>query len=162
AGGPWPFTSPGWCWVAWVWVALAVGVPVVFLASSSALGRVEPSWEDAARLAGAGRAQAWRQLGWPVVRPDVARALGFVFAGALLEPGGPLVLGLRRTLGAQIAASALAVPGAGQLTRAAVLALAGAGLAAAGRVLIRWWGGSPTGGIGSGNGRDPSARGAAA
>jgi ABC-type Fe3+ transport system permease subunit len=139
AGG-WDGLS-AWTWGAWFWAALAGTMPLVMLTAATALEGVEPGWEDAARLAGASRARAWRQLVWPVIRPDVARALGAVFTLTLLEPGAPLVLGLRRTLGFQIVASALDAPSPGQLTRAAVLALAGAALAAAVRALLGWWGG---------------------
>ena len=138
--GPWAG------YLGWFWVALAAGAPLVGLASASSMARVEPLWEDAARLAGAGRTKVWRQFVWPVVRPDVARALALVFTLTLIEPGAPLVLGLRRTLGFQIAEAALD-PEAGQFTRAAVLALAGVILAGLGRVLIGWWGGSKTPGL---------------
>jgi ABC-type Fe3+ transport system permease subunit len=85
--------GPWFGFAAWFWVALAFGAPVVALATASALDRVSPSCEDAARLAGAGRRRAWWQLVWPAVRPDVARALGLVFSLTLLEPGAPMVLG---------------------------------------------------------------------
>ena len=129
-------------WLAWFWATLAWSAPLVGLSAASALGRVETAWVDAARLAGAGPRRAWRQLVWPAVRPDVARALGAVFTLALLEPGAPLVLGLRRTLGHQIAQAALSAADPGQLSRAAVLALGGMALAAAGRLLIDGWGGA--------------------
>jgi iron(III) transport system permease protein len=85
----------------------------------------------------------WRRFTWPLVRPGVARALGLVFAVTLFDPGTPLVLGLRRTLGYQAVASALD-GGPGQGARAAVLALMATALAGVGRVLIGWWGGPPT------------------
>ena len=137
--GPEPWPGVGW-W-AWFWVGLVAGAPAVALATASGLGRVDPSWEDAARLEGATGGRVWRQLVWPVVRPGVARALGLVFALTLLEPGAPLVLNLRRTLAFQIVEAATD-PGPGRLTRAAVLALVGTVLAAVGRVLIGWWGGA--------------------
>lgn len=127
-------------WFCWAWAALASGVPLVALASASALARVGPGWVDAARLAGASRFRVWRRLVWPVVRPDAARAAATVFTLTLLEPGAPLLLGLRRTLAFQVVESVLAPD---PLPRAAVLALSALGLAAAGRVLIRWWGGPP-------------------
>jgi len=128
-------------WVAWFWVALAAGAPVVGLATASALARVGPAQADAARLAGAGRRQVWRRVVWPAVRPDVGRALGIVFTLTLFDPGAPLLLGLRRTLGFQVVESVY-VGGEGRLSRAAVLALAAALLAALARVLIGWWGGA--------------------
>ncbi len=73
-------------WMAWVWVGLAGGVPLVAMASATILARVEPGWGDAARLAGVGPLRVWRKFAWRVVRPDVARAAGTVFALTLVEP----------------------------------------------------------------------------
>jgi len=145
APGNWPVPWVGYG--LWFWVAFTAGAPLVGAAAASALARVDPHWEDAARLAGAGRGRAWRQLVWPVVRPEVARALALVFTLTLVEPGAPLVLGLRRTLGFQIAEAALD-PGAGQFTRAAVLALGAVFLSVLGRGLIGRLGGPPTAALG--------------
>jgi len=41
-------------------------------------------------------------VSWPLIRPPAARAAAWVFALGLLEPGAPLILGLRRTLAFQI------------------------------------------------------------
>jgi iron(III) transport system permease protein len=114
-------------------------VPLVALAADSALERFDPGWEDAARLVGASRRQIWRRLVWPVVRPAAARAAGIVFSLTLIEPGAPLVLGLRRSLAFQIVD---AVQGLGPAPRAVVLCLAAAVLSAAVRGLIRLWAGS--------------------
>ncbi|MBV8606620.1 MAG: ABC transporter permease subunit [Singulisphaera sp.] len=134
----------GWGWVGWAWVGLAGGVPLVALASATALARVEPAWEDAARLAGASRLWTWWRLTWPIVRPSAAGAAGVVFTLTLAEPGAPLILGLRRTLGFQIVEAAL---GPDPAPRAAVLALAAVVLATAARVLLRRWGGRPAAGL---------------
>jgi ABC-type Fe3+ transport system permease subunit len=139
-GGGWPGPGRLAGWIGWVWVGLVSGVPLVALATASALARVDPSWEDAARLAGAEPRRIWRQLVWPIVRPGAARAAGMVFSLTLIEPGAPLVLGLRRTLAFQIVEAALGPEGA---PRAVVLALAAAAAAIVGRVLVRWWGGNP-------------------
>lgn len=133
-------------WLAWFWVTLVPLAPIVALAAAWGLERVEPAWEDAARLEGAGRGRIWRRLVWPVARPGVARALAIVFTLALIEPGGPLVLGLRRTLGFQIVEAATD-PAVGRLTHASVLALGATLLALAARALIGWWGGSETPGL---------------
>lgn len=129
-------------WLAWFWSTAAWATPLVGLAAAHSLRRVEPSWSDAALLAGASPRQTWRQFVWPTARPEVARAMGLVFTLTLLEPGAPLVLGLRRTLGHQIVQAALASDAPGQLTRAAVLALGGTLLAAFARSVIQWWGGA--------------------
>ena len=47
-----------------------------------------------------------KDLIWPIVRPAAARAAGLVFLLALVEPGVPLILGLRRTLAFQIVSAA--------------------------------------------------------
>jgi ABC-type Fe3+ transport system permease subunit len=129
----------GWVpWLAWAWVGLAGGVPLVAMRTATILARVEPAWADAARLVGVSPRRVWRKFVWRVVRPDVARAAGTVFALTLVEPGAPLVLGLRRTLAFQIVEAAARPDPA---PRAAVLALMALGLAAVGRVLVGWWGG---------------------
>lgn len=138
SGGP----GIGAGWLGWIWAELAGGVAVVASATAGAVARTEPGWADAARLVGASRLRIWRQLIWPVVRSDVARAAAAVFAWTLVEPGAPLVLGLRRTLAFQLIEAAL---GPDPLPRAAVLATAAVGLAAIGRGLLRWWGGTGDG-----------------
>jgi len=119
-GWPWPFSPSGvgfhgaslesWrglsLWVVWVWTSLPGGVALVVIATVSAVERLETSWEDAARLAGAGPFRAWRDVQWPLVRPSVARVTALVFSLALVEPGAPLILGLRRTIAYQIVDSA--------------------------------------------------------
>jgi iron(III) transport system permease protein len=91
---------PLWC--LWIWTTLPWGVALVALATTSAVERLEPSWDDAARLSGAGALRAWHTLSWPLVRPSSCRAAALVFVFALAEPGAVVVLGLRRTLAFQI------------------------------------------------------------
>lgn len=133
--GGWSSLVP---WGLWFWASLTGAAPLVAVAVANAVGRVDPVWEDSARLAGASERRIWGRLVWPVVRSDVAKALGLVFTLSLVEPGGPLVLGLRRTLGFQLAEAAL---DRGPLTRAATLAVCCVVMACAGRLLLSWWGG---------------------
>ena len=133
-------------WVAWFWVAVSCSVPLVVLAAASGLRRFDPSAEDAARLEGASRGRVWRQFLWPTARPGVAHALATIFTLTLIEPGAPLVLGLRRTLGFQIVEAATDL-GIGQLNRASVLALGATLIAVLARILLRWWGGIETRGV---------------
>jgi ABC-type Fe3+ transport system permease subunit len=112
---PWPFLTmderaggaslESWrglaLWIEWLWTTLPWGVALVMVVTAAAVERLEPSWEDAARLTGAGRFRAWRALSWPLVRPSSARAAALVFLFAVAEPGTPQVLGLRRTLAFQ-------------------------------------------------------------
>ncbi len=117
---PWPFASAGatdrgvslesWTglglWLVWLWSSLPAATALVAAATTSAVERLEPSWEDAARLAGAGPIRSWRTVSWPLIRPSAARAAALVFALGLVEPGAPLILGLRRTLAFQIVEAA--------------------------------------------------------
>jgi ABC-type Fe3+ transport system permease subunit len=125
-------------WSLWIWSSLPGAVALITLATARALERFEPSWLDAARLAGAGRMHTWGRLTWPLIRPAAARAAGIVFPLALLEPGVPLILGLRRTLGFQIVETATRSE---PFPRLAVWTAMAAGIAFAGRLLLRWWGG---------------------
>jgi iron(III) transport system permease protein len=125
-------------WLALVWVGLAWGGPIVALATSSAIRKIEPVWIDSARATGATRGQTWREIVWPILKPEAARASAAVFTLALIEPAGPLILGLNRTLASQILQSAIRLD---QPTRPAALALLAIVLAAIGRTLIGWWGG---------------------
>jgi ABC-type Fe3+ transport system permease subunit len=126
-------------WLVWVWTALPAGVALVSLVAARSVERLEPSWDDAARLAGVRRLRSWRRLLWPLVRPAAARAAAVVFVFSLVEPGAPLVLGLRRTLAFQlIEASRRAEP----FPRLAVWAVMTGLIALAGSVVIRRWGGT--------------------
>jgi iron(III) transport system permease protein len=124
-------------WLVWIWTTLPAGVALVTLATLAAVEALDPSGEDAARLAGAGTLRAWRTLSWPLVRPRSALAGAVVFLFALVEPGAPLVLGLRRTLAFQIVDSATR-PEA--FPAAAVWALMSALLGLLGWLLWRWGG----------------------
>ena len=125
-------------WLALVWIGLSSGVPLVALTTASALRGVESSWSEAARVIGAPRRRIWLEIVWPILRPRVARGVAMVFTLTLVEPVGPLVLGLRRTLAVQILAAAIRFD---QPTRAAALALLAIAIACVGRVAIGWWGG---------------------
>jgi iron(III) transport system permease protein len=117
---PWPFSSAGptvrgvslesWTglglWLVWLWSSLPAATALVAAATTSAVERLDPSWEDAARLAGAGPFRSWRTVSWPLIRPPAASAAALVFALGLVEPGAPLILGLRRTLAFQIVEAA--------------------------------------------------------
>ena len=125
-------------WAALIWAGLACGVPLVALTTAAGSRRVAPSWSEAARAVGAPRRRAWRDVVWPILRPEAARASAAVFTITLVEPVGPLVFGLKRTLAVQIldAANRLDQP-----TRAAILALLAIAIAALGRAMIHRWAG---------------------
>lgn len=132
--GGWPL------WLLWIWSSGSGAVALVAIATARASERIEPTWRDAARLAGAGPFQVWRSVPWPVIRPAAARAASIIFPLALLEPGAPMILGLRRTLAFQIVEAA-ARPD--PFPRIAVWTALAAAIALAGRWLLRWWGGRP-------------------
>jgi ABC-type Fe3+ transport system permease subunit len=125
-------------WTALGWVGLATGAPIVALATSATLRKLEPAWTEAAKSAGASPVLIWREILWPILRPDVARACAAVFTLTFVEPAGPLILGLNRTLAFAILEAATRFE---QPTRAAALALLAVAFAALGRTLILWWGG---------------------
>ena len=124
-------------WLALTWVDLAAAVPWVAIAVATALKGIDPAWVEAAAVAGASRWRMRRDLIWPLLRPAAARAAGTVFVLALVEPGAPLILGLRRTLAFQLVEAA-SRPAESQ--RAATLALVAILVAAIGRGLILRWG----------------------
>jgi iron(III) transport system permease protein len=88
-------------WLVWLWSSLPAATALVAAVAESATRRLEPSWDDAARLAGATAVRTWRTISWPLIRPAALRATAVVFVLGLVEPGAPLVLGLRRTLAYQ-------------------------------------------------------------
>jgi len=132
------YSARVWPWLVWVWAALIQGVALVVLTTRSAHGRLQPSGQDAARLAGARPLRVWWTLTWPALRPSVASAVYLVFMINLADPGAPLVLGLRRTLGFQMVATAL---GPDPFPRLAAIALIVLAITLAGRTLV-WWRGS--------------------
>jgi len=137
--GPWGRrlpVDPGW--LVWLASAAIPGAAASTLAYATALDRLDPSWRDAARLAGGVGTRAWRRLAWPLLRPAMARVAAFVFATTLVDPGPPLILGLRRTFGYQIVVAAFEArpfPRMAGLALIAILACAGV------RAILRAWSG---------------------
>ena len=130
---------PEWAWLVWTWSALVQGVSLVALTTSGALDRLDPRWEEAARIVGARPARIWRTLTWPMIRRAVAEGVGLVFVITLLDPAAPLVLGLRRTAGFQIVVQALRAdpfPGVASIVLLALFA------SLLGKSFIRWLGGN--------------------
>lgn len=139
AGGRYSFVPLDWGWIGWFWAAVAQGGALASLAFLSAHAKLNPAWRDAAKLAGGSRNRVWWRLNWPLLRPALARPLGFIFAATLADPGAPLILGLRRTLGYQVAVSAL---GPEPFPRIAVLGLVILLLAAVVRLAMFAWSGA--------------------
>ena len=101
------FIPADWGWYAWFWSALVQGGSITALACLSTLQRLDPAWRDAARLVGGTRGRVWRKLNWPLMRSTLSRAAGLVFLLTVADPGAPMILGLRRTLGYQIIVNGL-------------------------------------------------------
>jgi ABC-type Fe3+ transport system permease subunit len=131
-----------WGWYAWFWSAIVQGGSITALACLSAQRRLDPAWRDAARLAGGTRSRVWRKLNWPLLRPALAQAAGLVFVLTIADPGAPMILGLRRTLGYQIVVTGLRDD---PFPRIAVLGLIALIICAVVRlVLIGWYGPKPS------------------
>lgn len=78
------------------------GAPIVAARGARALRRVEAVWEDAARGMGASRRETRRIAETPLVRPEIARSIALIFTLVLVDPIGPLVFGMRRTIAYRI------------------------------------------------------------
>lgn len=124
ASGPAIDRSLAWEWAALVATGLIAGVPTVGIACARVLEQIDPAWEDDARLAGARRRTVAGRLVWPLLRAPSFRAAGLVFAASIVEPGAPLVLGLRRTVGYQLIVAVDRSQGASGLAAFALVALA--------------------------------------
>jgi ABC-type Fe3+ transport system permease subunit len=111
-----------WRWFALGWIELAWGVPRVMAAVIASFSKIERTWLDTARMAGAKQGRASWAIGWPLARSRVALAASEVFFLTLFEPGAPLILGIRNTLSVRLIESAMDL---GQGSRAAVLATIG-------------------------------------
>ncbi|MDG3006553.1 hypothetical protein [Paludisphaera mucosa] len=125
-----------WAWLAWLGAAVLPGAAIAALAYATALDRLDPSWRDAAVLAGGAGTRGWRRLAWPLLRPEMGRVGGLVFAATLADPGPPLVLGLRRSLGYQLVTTAFDDE---PFPRLAVLGLIAVIICAAARTVLRLW-----------------------
>jgi ABC-type Fe3+ transport system permease subunit len=127
----------GWPWLVWTWAALSQGVALVVFTTSSVLRLLDPDREDAARLAGASPRRIWWSLTWPALRPSVAAVISLIFMLTLADPGPPLILGLRRSLGFQLVFSSIRPD---PFPRIAALGVVILSVALAWHKLVSWWG----------------------
>jgi ABC-type Fe3+ transport system permease subunit len=97
----------GWRWWAWMWAGWIPGTALVLEVTVRELNASSPNWILAARLAGTDRLRIWWTLSWPQLRPRIVAAARVLFVLTLADPGPPLILGLRRTIGFQVVVSAL-------------------------------------------------------
>lgn len=132
------------------------GLPVAGLLVVSALARIDPAGEEAARAAGAGPLRAFAGVTLPALLPAIAAAAGIVFVASVSDFGVPAVVGLPAgygTITTRIYAYLTFSSSASSFTRAIALsALLGAGAAVALALLALRR--EPTGGFG---GRPPQS-----
>ncbi|MEQ1506770.1 MAG: iron ABC transporter permease [Myxococcota bacterium] len=76
-----------------VWVMGLENTPLVMLATADALGRMDASLEEQARIAGAGPWQVLRRVTLPLAVPAIVAAGSAVFAGSAASFGVPYLLG---------------------------------------------------------------------
>jgi iron(III) transport system permease protein len=124
---PWNVYSP-----AGIVLVMAVyQFPVVFITVSGALGRIDPSLEEAARMSGAGPFRIMRDITMPLVTPSILAGSLLAFVGSISNFGIPALLGFRArffVLTTRIY-SALAIPDMPLATAMAVLLAVTAGTA---------------------------------
>lgn len=78
-----------------VWVMGIYSFPFVFIAVRGALERMNPSLEEAARIAGARRLQVLRDVTIPLVVPSIASGMMLAFLYTVANFGIPALLGMR-------------------------------------------------------------------
>lgn len=78
-----------------VWVLAIYSFPFVFIAARGALERMDPSLEEAARIAGARRAQVLRDVTLPLILPSILSGMMLAFLYTVANFGIPALLGTR-------------------------------------------------------------------
>ncbi|HOY89917.1 MAG TPA: iron ABC transporter permease, partial [Bacillota bacterium] len=124
---PWNIYSTGGI----VLVMAMYQFPVVFITVSGALGRLDPSFEEASRMSGANAFKTMRDVTIPLVMPSIMAGTLLAFVGAISNFGIPALLGFRArfyVLTTRIY-SALAIPDMPLATAMAVLLAITAGAA---------------------------------
>ena len=81
------YTLSGMVWVLGLHLS-----PVVAIAARDALGRIDGSWEEAARVSGAGAARTLWRVTLPLALPGILTATSFVASAAAASFGVPYLL----------------------------------------------------------------------
>jgi len=127
-------TAANWVpWGEWIACAIIPGAALATLATARASEIVEPQDREAARLAGGTRLSIWTLVDWPSIRPQLSRTAAFLFVITVADPGAPLILGLRPTLGTLMAECSI---GDDPFPRLAILTLLAAAGASVGRIFL--------------------------
>lgn len=88
---PWNIYSAGGV----VLVMAIYQFPVVFITVSGALGRLDPSFEEASRMSGASAFKTMKNVTIPLVMPSIMAGTLLAFVGAISNFGIPALLGFR-------------------------------------------------------------------
>ncbi len=88
---PWNIYSAGGV----VLVLAVYQFPVVFITISGALGRIDTSFEEAARMSGAGPIRALFDVTLPLITPAIIASTLLAFVGCISNFGIPALLGFR-------------------------------------------------------------------
>jgi iron(III) transport system permease protein len=78
-----------------IFVASLEGVPLVFLAVTAALGSMDGSLENSARILGAGGWRVAATISLPLIRPAIGAGALLAFISTLSLYGAPAILGVR-------------------------------------------------------------------
>lgn len=78
-----------------VWVLAIYSFPFVFIAARGALERMNPSLEEAARIAGARRARVLKDVTLPLILPSILSGMMLAFLYTVANFGIPALLGTR-------------------------------------------------------------------
>lgn len=78
-----------------IWVLAIYSFPFVFIAARGALERMNPSLEEAARIAGARRTQVLKDVTLPLILPSILSGMMLAFLYTVANFGIPALLGTR-------------------------------------------------------------------
>ena len=78
-----------------VWVMTMYTFPFIFITAKGALERMNPSLEEAARIAGAGKIRVLRNVTLPLVLPSIMAGMILAFLYTISNFGVPALLGMR-------------------------------------------------------------------
>ena len=78
-----------------VWVMALYNYPFVFITVRGALERMDPSLEESARIAGAGRIQVMKDITLPLAVPAIVSGMLLVFVFTIANFGIPAIIGMR-------------------------------------------------------------------
>ncbi len=81
-----------------IFVEICYYFPFVFMQVSSALERMDPTLEEAARIAGVGQLYVIRKITLPLVKPAIAAGAMLILISSISHFGVPAILGFSRNI----------------------------------------------------------------